>query len=881
MSSIAPAESLASRLAQAGGDAAWREMAKAALLEHRAVLQEAFAAGESVERLIGKRCALIDTLVTSAWQRCIPPSSPLSLLATGGYGRGELYPYSDIDLLVLAEPRVQKKCEPAMARFFAMLWDAGLATGHAVRSVDECVDTAREDIATLTSMMELRTLAGGDSGRATLVTALSTKKLWPPGKYFESKREEQRARHARYNDTADNLEPNLKEGPGGLRDLHTVTWMGMRLYGVAGLRALVPLGLLGEVECASLEQKWADLARLRFGLHLVAGRREERLLFDHQKTLATLMGLQDEEGNLAVEQMMQGFFRAAATMLRINDRLLQRFEEQLAGAAAPVPVESGFELRHGYLAMSDSSRLGRGMGEILSLFAVWSRLDSARGLHSETARALAESLPAILPYQDEPQAVREQFIELLAQPNAVAMLKRMARLGVLGRYLPEFGKVAGRMQYDLFHVYTVDQHTLTVLRILDEFLRGSVVAGFSMTVEVVPRLRKPFLLLIAGLFHDIAKGRRGDHSQLGAEDVRAFAEAHGLPSADVELLVWLVRNHLLMSVTAQRQDISDPEVVTRFAELVADREHLDYLYLLTCADIAGTSPKLWNGWKDRLLADLHTATRYALRRGLEHPLNAEDIMADTGNMALAKLLDGGFDEEAVARIWATFPDEAFLRYRPEQLVWQTHGLIAQADKSSQVLVRDHDTPGGFEVFVRTPDRDGVFAALVATLDRLGFSVLDARILNSTDGYALDNFHVLASGHVPEKARIVDTLHAALGDPATVKPARRAMPRHLRHFRVPVRVEFDTLEDGHRTRLSLVGTDRPGLLADVAQVLRSNRARVHDARIATFGERVEDIFLLSDQDDQALTDSKTLEDMRSALIACLEGEVANGKKASGR
>jgi len=741
------------------------------------------------------------------------------------------------------------------------------------------VNAARDDIATLTSMMELRTLAGADASRLALARALSPKKLWPPGKYFESKREEQRARHARYNDTADNLEPNLKEGPGGLRDLHTVTWMGMRLYGVPGLRALVPLGLLGEVECSSLEQKWADLAKLRFGLHLVAGRREERLLFDHQKTLATLMGLQDEEGNLAVEQMMQGFFRAAATMLRINDRLLQRFEEQLAGVAAPVPVAPGFELRHGYLAMTDSARLNRGMGEILELFAVWSGLQSARGLHSETARALAESLPAINAYQDEPESVRAQFIELLAQPNAVAMLKRMARLGVLGRYLPEFGKVAGRMQYDLFHVYTVDQHTLTVLRIMDDFLRGGAVPGFAMTAEVVPRLRKPFLLLIAGLFHDIAKGRRGDHSQLGAEDVRAFAEAHGLPSADIELLVWLVRHHLLMSVTAQRQDISDPEVVTRFAELVADREHLDYLYLLTCADIAGTSPKLWNSWKDRLLADLHTATRYTLRRGLEHPLNAEDIMADTGNMALAKLLDGGFDEEAIARLWSTFPDEAFLRYRPEQLVWQTHGILAQADKSSQVLLRDHDTPGGFEVFVRTPDRDGVFAALVATLDRLGFSVLDARILNSTDGFALDNFHVLGSGHVPERARIIDTLYAALGDPAAVKPVRRAMPRHLRHFRVPARVEFDTLEAGNRTRLSLVGTDRPGLLADVAQVLRSNRLRVHDARIATFGERVEDIFLLSDQNNRALGDSESLAQMRSALIACLEGDVANGKKTS--
>ncbi len=863
-------------LLQAGDDAAWRELAKSALAEHRDTQRQSFAQGQDIERLIGQHCALIDTLVVSAWQRCLGQCDGLSLLSTGGYGRGELYPQSDIDLLVLAEPQAQKTCEPELARFFALLWDAGLAAGHAVRSLRECADAARDDIATLTSMMELRLLTGEEQSLAQLVTALAPNQLWPPKKYFEAKREEQRARHARYNDTADNLEPNLKEGPGGLRDLHTVTWMGMRLYGAPGLRALVPLGLLGEDECNSLERDWQVLARLRFGLHLIAGRHEERLLFDHQKALAALMGFHDEAGNLAVEQMMQGFFRAAATMLRINDRLLQRFEEQLAGEAAPVPVEPGFELRHGYLAMIDVTRLARGMADVLTLFAVWSRLENVRGLHSETARALAESLPAINGYRDEPAEVRARFIESISDASGVTTLRRMARLGVLARYLPEFGKVSGRMQYDLFHVYTVDQHTLTVLRILDDMLHGPV-PGFAMTWEVVPRLRKPFLLLIAGLFHDIAKGRGGDHSQLGAEDVRAFAQAHDLPSADVQLLAWLVREHLLMSVTAQRQDISDPQVVTAFATKVADREHLDYLYLLTCADIAGTSPKLWNSWKDRLLADLHTATRYALRRGLELPLNAEDIQADTANMALAKLLDSGYDEAAVQRLWAAFPDQAFLRYRPEQLVWQTEGILAQAHLASQVLVRGHDTPGSFEVFVRTPDRDGLFAALVATLDRLGLSVLDARILNSSDGCALDNFQVLASAYQPEPARIVETLRKALRDPASVRPARRATPRLLRHFRVPVRVEFDTLEDGLRTRLSLVGTDRPGLLADVAQVLRAHHLRVHDARIATFGERVEDFFLLSDRRDHAVADRQSLETMRSALIACLEGETEHGKE----
>ncbi|HMB57265.1 MAG TPA: [protein-PII] uridylyltransferase [Arenimonas sp.] len=876
----AAADPLAATLTQVGNDQAWRDAVRAALAEQRAALQAAYSAGEGIERLIARQCAAIDAVVASAWTRCLNDDPALSLLATGGYGRGELYPQSDIDLLVLAEPKFQKKSLPAISRFIALLWDAGLAASHALRSLRECVDAAKNDIATLTSMMELRTLAGSDAARSELAAALAPKKLWPPKKYFEAKREEQRARHARYNDTADNLEPNLKEGPGSLRDLHTVTWMGMRLYGVPGLRALVPLGLLGEDECATLEREWRVLAKLRFGLHLVAPRREERLVFDHQKTLAALMGLSDAEDNLAVEQMMQGFFRAAATMLRINDRLLQRFEEQLSGETTPVPVEPGYVLRHGYLAMVDTAQIAGDMSRVLQLFSVWSRIDVARGLHSETARALAESLPLIKPYREQPAEVRAQFIALLSEARAVPMLKRMARLGVLARYLPEFGKVSGRMQYDLFHVYTVDQHTLTVLRFMDGFLSGPV-EGFALPQEVVPRLRKPFLLLIAGLFHDIAKGRGGDHSQLGADDVRVFAEAHELPLADTELLVWLVREHLLMSVTAQRQDISDPEVVTRFATRVADREHLDYLYLLTCADIAGTSPKLWNAWKDRLLADLYTATRYALRRGLENPLNAGDIIADTRNMALAKLLDLGFDETAIQTLWATFPEEAFLRYRPEQLVWQTQGVLAHAALASQVLVRSHDHPGALEIFVRSHDRDGLFAALVATLDRLGMSVLDARILTSTDGYVLDSFQALASAHTPDPVRIAQTLLGALRDPSQVRPARRATPRQLRHFRVPVRVDFDAVAGSERTRLSLVCTDRPGLLADIAQVLRANGLRVHDARIATFGERVEDFFLLSDQHDHALGDAESLQPLRSALIACAEGEQHHGKSASAR
>ncbi|MBP6627110.1 MAG: [protein-PII] uridylyltransferase [Arenimonas sp.] len=872
------APSLPVSLASAASDGAWRELAKAGLAAVRAELRQRFDAGEAIDRLVSLCCEGSDAVVRSAWGRCLATDAPLQLLATGGYGRAELYPQSDIDLLVLAEPSAQVAHEAAIGRFFSLLWDAGLATSQAVRSIAQCVDAAREDITVLTSLMECRTLAGDPGALGRLATALAPPALWPPAAYFEAKRAEQRQRHARFHDTTHNLEPNIKEGPGGLRDLQTVTWMGMRLYGVPGLRALAPLGLLGDDECAALEREWRQLARLRFGLHLLANRREERLGFDHQKTLAAMLGLTDEHrDNLAVEQMMQGFFRSAATVRRINDRLLQRFEEQLSGDEPPRPAGEGYELRHGYLAMLQPARLREGIAPMLELFAAWDGLPEARGLHSETARALGESLPAILPYEAQPVSVRQRFLGLLDSRQAVATLTRMARLGVLARYLPAFGKVSGRMQYDLFHVYTVDQHTLTVLAHMDGFARR-VDERFSIAHDVLPRLRKPRLLLLAGLFHDIAKGRGGDHSELGAADALAFAAAHDMPAADGDLLAWLVQQHLLMSVTAQRQDISDPEVVARFATKVADREHLDYLYLLTCADIAGTSPKLWNAWKDRLLADLYTATRAALRRGLENRVHADDIMADTRVVAMERLLGEGLAAADVERIWADYPDVAFLRYRPEQIAWQTRGIAAAGLAEHVVLVRPHVQDAGLEVFVRTPDRDGLFAALVATLDRLGLNVLEARVLSSADGQALDTFQLIAAqGEAPAAEAVVATLTAALREPGQVKPARRASPRQLRHFRVPAQVSFDRLADGSRTRMALVCTDQPGLLAGVAQVLRQHRLRVHDARIATFGERVEDFFLLTDERDRAVDDQALLDQLSQAIVACVDGETDHGKK----
>jgi [protein-PII] uridylyltransferase len=867
--------------AAAGSPAAIR----AALSAVDAALAQRFDSGPDIDidRLLRARTDAVDAQVRAAWQACIDEAAPLALFAVGGYGRGELFPQSDIDLLVLADPQAQTAQAEQLGCFFASLWDAGLPVGHAVRSAEQCTEAAA-DLSVLTAMLEARPLAAGAVAQMALQAAISPSQVWPAREFFIAKREELRLRHARYGDTADNLEPNLKEGPGGMRDVQTLHWMALRIIGTSDLESLVSIGQLGPDELTTLERERRTLSRLRFGLHLVARKREERLRFDYQKLLAERLGHVDNADNLAVEQMMQGFYRSAALVLRIGERLLQRFEEQIEGEAVPVPLDGvfeAFELRRDYIAARDPE-WPRDASEVFALFAAWAAHDEIRGLHSQTARALAEALSQVPSFVQAEPALRERFIKILRGPHPVHALERMARLGVLGRWIPAFSKVSGRMQFDLFHVYTVDQHTLAVLRNLARFASGVADERFSIAHEVWPRLRKPELLLLAGLFHDIAKGRGGDHSELGGDDARVFCSTMGLSESDTALVEWLVRQHLLMSVTAQKQDIADPEVIHRFATKVADREHLDHLYLLTCADIAGTSPKLWNAWKDRLLADLYTATRLALRRGLEHPVAGAERAAETREAAQAMLAAFGARDDEIAALFARMPEIAFQRGRPDQIAWQAASLRGIALGDTRVRARPVSAHGGahagaLEVFVHSPDRDGLFAAIVATLDRLGLAIQQARVLDGPHGAIFDTFEVVPTDpRQPPSAEDVERrLEATLAGPLErIKPARRAQPRHLRHFRIVPQIVFASFNKDEaasaRTTLSLVCTDRPGLLADVAQTLRKQRLRVYDARIATFGERAEDVFQITDGRDRALDETQQ-QALRDALLACLEGD----------
>lgn len=876
MSSAGALAGLDVRLASVAEGLAWQSTVKAELAAGDARRAQSFDAGADIDVVLADRSAQVDAVLRDAFRRDFGEAEGLSLLATGGFGRAELFPHSDVDILLLCETAIDAVNQQRIERFLTRLWDAGLAPGHAVRSVDECVEEGRKDATIATALLELRPICGDPQPSRRLARSVRSEGFWTPQAFFEAKRVEQRARHARYNDTAYNLEPNLKEGPGGLRDLHTLSWMAQRIYGVREVAELKPLGAIGGDELIAFERERRALSHLRFGLHLVAGRREERLLFDFQRPLAARLGFEDQAAdNLAVEQLMQGYFRSAAVVLRLNGRLLQRFEESLTGEPGIEPLDEDFAVGAGYLRLLDPQCFQHEPLKVLELFRAWAANPSIRGLHSSTARALGEALSLIDADFRGRSEVRAAFMRLLRGPQPVATLTRMWQLGVLARYLPAFGNVSGRMQYDLFHVYTVDQHTLTVLKNIESFASEDSRQRFALAHELWPRLRKPELLLLGALFHDIAKGRGGDHSKLGADDAAEFCLAHELSAADADLVSWLVREHLTMSVTAQRQDISDPEVIARFAGIVGERERLDYLYLLTVADIAGTSPKLWNAWKDRLLADLHGATRFALRRGLENRVYADERIEETRAAARARLVDAGIDAVDIDRVWTGFPRESFLRYSPEQIAWQTRGIAqASATELPLVLARPHSRSGALEVFVYSPDRDGLFAVVAATLDRLGLSVAEARIVTSTTGFSLDTFQVLDAGMdfvSPERraATVAATLREALAQmPDEITPPNRMIPRQLRHFRIPAQIEFSQDATQDRTRMMLVCTDRPGLLARAAAVLRAHRIRLHDARIATFGERAEDFFQISDEANRAIVDEARLEALRGALVEAL-------------
>ena len=838
-------------------------------------LKQRFEQGVPASSLVGLRADLVDLLLIAAWRMKIPAGACAALVAVGGYGRRELHPGSDIDIMILLDETCGEGVDEQIQELLTFFWDIGLEVGHSVRTLAQSVHEAEQDVTVATNLMESRLLTGPPELFKALREATGPDNIWPSERFFEAKREEQRKRYLKYDDTISNLEPNVKESPGGLRDIQMIGWVAKRHFGADTMSDLVAHGFLTEEEYLDLMAAQEYLWRVRFALHIITGRGQDRLLFDHQRQLAAMFGYEDDDQGLAVEKFMQLYYQTALRLSRMNEMLLQLFQEAIVfrfHLDEPKPITEFFQARSGYLEVVDDDVFRRHPLALMELFLILEKHQELNGVRAKTIRLIRRYRYLVNESFRQDPAAQRLFMEILRQPQGITRaLRSMNRYGILARYVPAFHNIVGRMQYDLFHVYTVDEHTLFVIRNIRRFSVEAYRSEFPLCSDLMEQLPKPELIYLAALFHDIAKGRGGDHSTLGAQDALAFCETHGLSREDAELVAWLVRNHLVMSMTAQRKDISDPEVIHAFADNVQSVDRLNYLYLLTIADIRATDPKKWNNWKNSLLRELYNGTKQALLRGLQNPQDLDELIQNKQAGARHLLKTEGIDGEAANRLWMTLSLDYFLHYSWDEIAWQAKVVLAaKSEALPLVLVRKSPTRGGTEVFLYGPDKDNVFALTTGLLVQLGLNILTARIETSDTGYMLNSFLVLendgtAVDLVGRREEITGVLRDALKRPEPIDlKVSRLVPRQVKHFSTPTRIDFDQDFVNHRTILKLVTDDRPGLLSQVGQAFSACKIRLINAKIATIGATADDTFFITDRENRPLTEQAQFDCLRQAI-----------------
>ena len=809
-------------------------------------------------------------------------------MAVGGYGRGELHPHSDIDLLILITDR-KKVSEETIGQFITLLRDINLYIGHSVRTVSECVEEAIKDITVTTSLMDSRPLSGNAKLHTKLCNKTGPDKIWNSATFFSAKREEQIQRHRKFANSEYNLEPNVKSSPGGLRDTQMILWFALRHFGVSNLQTLADKGFLQAEEIVILENGQAFMWRVRYALHMIASREEDRLLFDHQREMAGMFGYKDSDIRLAVEQLMQQYYRWALALSELNEVLMQYFDEAIIHACEPekiLELNSRFRASNGYIEACNDKVFERYPGALLEVFVLMSQHEYIDGVRASTIRLIRDNRDRIDDdFRADPRN-RKLSMDLLRAPHKIALqLRRMNRYGILGKYLPEFGRIVGQMQHDLFHTYTVDAHTLEVIKNMRRFQYRDMQEKFPVAARVIKRLPKLELLYIAGIYHDIAKGRGGEHSKLGSVDGRLFCEKHDIGKRDTNLVCWLIENHLLMSSVSQRQDISDPDVIQKFALHVGDETYLDYLFVLTVADINATNSTLWNNWRASLMRQLYGETKRALRRGLENPVDKHDLIAETQLQAIEKLEDLGFTEAEAKERWKNIGDEYFLRERAEDIVWHTEAITQHFDKIRPlVLIKessDIQFEGATQIFIYTQIFSYLFSVITAALEQLDLSVQDARLYSSGNNMTLDTFFVLdANGqsigdnsdrikHI--KQIISDQLVDTAQYPDIVQ---RRVPRNFKAFSIPTATRMTTNIDRHVSVLEISTPDRPGLLARIGKIFFDFNITLQAAKITTLGEKVEDIFFITDKNNRPIADMEFCKSLQDTICAELDHQASS-------
>ena len=841
---------------------------RARLQTGQADLSAAFLADGNAEALLTKRAALVDQVLLGLWEK-VELAPEISLVAVGGYGRGELYPGSDVDLLVLVPTGFDPAQDSRIEQMVGLLWDIGLDVGHSVRNPDECVAEADNDITIQTALLEARLLAGNDT-LFVMLQRLMARHL-NAADFFRAKMLEQEERYAKHNDTPYSLEPSCKESPGGLRDLQIIRWVA-RAAGIGdNWPDLLHQGLVTEEEARKLEEAESFLSHLRIHLHLVVKRKEERLLFDHQEKLAQAMGITRTETRRASEMLMQRYYRNAKLVTQLNMLVLQNLAEKIVPRiqAPPWVIDSEFQTVRNLIDIRDEDVFRRRPAAMLSAFLILEKRGELKGMTTRTLRALWRNRELIDENFRRDLVNRALFIKLFQQPHVIRTLRLMNQFDILGQYLPNFGRIVGQMQHDLFHVYTVDQHIMQVIRNLRRFSMPEYAHEYPFCTRLFSSLDRPWLLYIAALFHDIAKGRGGDHSEKGMADAREFCVDHGLSEEDTELVVFLVKHHLNMSAVAQKQDLADPDTIRDFAAIVGDQRHLTALYLLTVADIRGTSPKVWNLWKGKLLEDLFRMTSRLLRG--DSPMQAAGI-AERQEMAATQLRLRGLRPGVENDLWSQLDTGYFMQHDPDEIAWHSRILYHRVEPPEPVIrARINPIGEGLQVMVFVPDQPDLFARLCGFFARHGYSIADAKIHTTRHGYALDSFVLLnAQDHLPYRDMIGIIEHELFELLRVLPPleptTKGRLPRQVKHFPIQPQVVIRADEKGNRYVMSIIAADRPGLLYSLAYVLGRHKITLHTAKVVTLGDRVEDTFLISGTE---LAKTPTLVKLEQELLETLQ------------
>lgn len=812
----------------------------------------------SIFELIENRSDFYDALLIQLWHEMgLSEQQGIALIAVGGYGRREMFPLSDLDFLILVEQIPSPEIEEKITQFIQFLWDCGFEVGNSVRTLEQCESEGKQDITIATNLLEARFLTGNRPLFDALNELVKNAGFWSKEDFFNAKVQEQIERYQRYHNTAYNLEPDIKYSPGGLRDLHLLYWVALRHSGALTLEAILQSGFIYPQEYQQLQESRAFLFKVRFALHLILKRYDNRLLFDRQIKVSELLGFRGE-GNQAVEKMMKCFFQALHRISLISNLLIQHYQENVLSSNQDSVIhqlDDDFQLVNQCLCLRNSRVFQEKPERMLDLFFYLTQYEQAN-IHSDTLRQLQISLDQLAQKLCEIPAAREKFLRLFNQPNAIKRaFMPMHQYGVLTAYLPQWQAIEGLMQFDLFHIYTVDEHTLRVMLKLESFLSQESAQEHPIAYRIFSQFSDRTLLYIAALFHDIAKGRGGDHAELGAVDVADFAQLHDLDRREIDTLAWLVKSHLLMSITAQRRDIHDPEVVMNFAEVVQNQVRLDYLTCLTVADICATNGNLWNSWKRSLFASLYEFTGQQFAQGMKELLDYSEKSEENRKLA-QQILTQDYSDIApisIEQLWARCPEDYFVRNTPKQIAWHTSLLVDFAE-ALLVKISNRFSLGGTEVFIYCQDQPHLFNKVVSTIGAKKFSIHDAQIITTQDGYVFDSFIITElNGELVEfdrRRELEQALTVALQSEKL--PALSITPnRQLQHFTVQTDVRFLHENKKEHTEMELVALDKPGLLAQVSQIFTELNLNLLNAKITTVGEKAEDFFILTNQLGQAL------------------------------